>query len=264
MKKSKEKHSKNSKNKGDKKERQSDSQTKKKGAPNWKRVLAEIKTLSQRLEEETPPPGVLYYKFKAQAEGQEEDKQDERQVANRKIMETSDKKKIKIRFADLPLSKATMSGLFKAKYIKMTETQRASLPHSLAGRDLVVCARTGSGKTLSYLVPVVERLYHERWSEMDGLGAIVLVPTRELGIQAYEVLRSFGSFHDLSAGLIIGGKDVEKEKEMMRTMNILICTPGRLLQHMDETFAFNGDNLKCLVLDEVDRLMDMGFKDTID
>lgn len=92
----------------------------------------------------------------------------------------------------------------------------------------------------------------------------MLVPTRELGIQAYEVLRSFGSYHDLSAGLIIGGKDIRKEQELLHSMNILICTPGRLLQHMDETYSFNGDNLKCLVLDEVDRLMDMGFKDTID
>ena len=64
----------------------------------------------------------------------------------------------------------------------MTETQRASLSHSLAGRDMVVCARTGSGKTLSYLIPVVEKLYRLRWSTMDGLGALVLVPTRELGI----------------------------------------------------------------------------------
>ena len=80
---------------------------------------------------------------------------------------------------------------------------------------MVVCARTGSGKTLSYLIPVVERLYKERWSTLDGLGALVLVPTRELGIQAYEVMRSFGGYHDLSAGLVIGGKDLEKEKEII-------------------------------------------------
>lgn len=146
----------------------------------------------------------------------------------------------------------------------MTETQRASIPHALAGRDIVVCARTGSGKTLSYLVPIVEHLYRQKWSSADGLGALVLVPTRELGIQAYEVLKSFGNFHDLSAGLVIGGKDVEKEKQVIRDMNILIATPGRLLQHMDETALFDGDNLQVLVLDEVDRLMDMGFKESID
>lgn len=180
------------------------------------------------------------------------------------ILETDDKAKIKIRFSDLPVSRSTISGLMKAQFIKMTETQRAAIPHALHGRDIVCCARTGSGKTLSYLIPLVEKLYRERWSEEDGLGALVLVPTRELGIQAYEVLRSFGSYHDFSAGLVIGGRDVEKEKTIINGMNILICTPGRLLQHMDETAMFDFDRLQILVLDEVDRLMDLGFKDTID
>lgn len=97
-------------------------------------------------------------------------------------METDDKNKIKIRFSDLPISKSSISGLFKSKFIKMTEVQRAAIPHAVAGRNMVVCARTGSGKTLSYLIPVVEKLYHERWSSYDGLGALVLVPTRELAI----------------------------------------------------------------------------------
>ena len=85
-------------------------------------------------------------------------------MANRNIEETADKTKVKIRFSDLPISKATISGLQKSHFIKMTETQRASLPHSISGRDMVVCARTGSGKTLSYLIPIVEKLYRSRWS----------------------------------------------------------------------------------------------------
>lgn len=105
------------------------------------------------------------------------------------------------------------------------------------------CARTGSGKTLAYLIPVVEKLYKLRWSAMDGLGALVLVPTRELGIQAFEVLRSFANFHDMSAALIIGGKDLNEEQNHIKTMNIIIATPGRLLQHMDETSTFAYDNL---------------------
>jgi ATP-dependent RNA helicase DDX10/DBP4 len=68
----------------------------------------------------------------------------------------------------------------------------------------------------------------------------------------------------MTAGLVIGGKDLKREKEIIKTMNIIICTPGRLLQHMNETATFDGDNLKVLVFDEVDRLMDMGFKDDID
>lgn len=146
----------------------------------------------------------------------------------------------------------------------MTEVQRASITHSLAGRDLVCCARTGSGKTLAYLIPLVESLYKKKWSAMDGLGGIVLVPTRELAMQAFEVLRSFASQHDLSAGLIIGGKDLAMEQMRIKNLNILICTPGRLLQHMDETADFEGENLQMLILDEVDRILDMGFKDSLD
>jgi ATP-dependent RNA helicase DDX10/DBP4 len=97
----------------------------------------------------------------------------------------------------------------------MTETQRASIPHSLSDRDMIVCARTGSGKTLCYLIPIIEKLYRLKWGTMDGLGALILVPTRELGIQVFEVLRSFGMFHDFSAGLVIGGKDFQKETELI-------------------------------------------------
>jgi ATP-dependent RNA helicase DDX10/DBP4 len=127
-----------------------------------------------------------------------------------------------------------------------------------------VCARTGSGKTLSYLVPLVERLYQERWSRLDGLGALLIVPTRELAIQAFEVLRSFGGMHDMSAGLLIGGKNVQYEQERIKGMNILICTPGRLLQHMNESEGWDASNMRILVFDEVDRLLDMGFKEAID
>lgn len=107
----------------------------------------------------------------------------------------------------------TLNGLFKSKFVKMTEVQRSSITHALARRDIVCCARTGSGKTLSFLIPVVETLYRMRWTGIDGLGALILVPTRELGIQAFEVLRSFAGLHDMSAALIIGGKDIKIETE---------------------------------------------------
>ena len=99
---------------------------------------------------------------------------------------------------------------------------------------------------------------------MDGLGALILVPTRELAMQAFEVLRSFATLHDISAALVIGGKDLEMEREHIQNMNILIATPGRLLQHMDETFTFDGSSLQMLVIDEVDRILDMGFKQSVD
>jgi len=78
------------------------------------------------------------------------------------------------------------------------------------------------------------------------------------------VLRSFANFHEFSAALIIGGKDLVTEQEHIRTMNIVIATPGRLLQHMDETSSFDYDRLQILVMDEVDRILDMGFKNDVD
>ena len=133
----------------------------------------------------------------------------------------------------------------------------------MAGRDLLVCSRTGSGKTLSYLIPLVEKLYRNKWSSLDGLGGLIIVPVRELAIQAFEVLRSFAHLHDLSAGMIIGGKQVDVEKNHIASMNILVATPGRLLQHMNETPLFDYDNLQMLVLDEVDRILDMGFSEEL-
>ena len=166
-------------------------------------------------------------------------------------------------FKQLPLSDATMAGLAKGGFSHMTEIQRTSMPHALAGRDLQGGARTGSGKTLAFLVPMLERLYRARWSRMDGLGALIISPTRELALQIFDVLRVVGSSHAFSAGLVIGGKDVRSEQELINTMNVLVATPGRLLQHMDETPGFDCSSLMVLILDEADRMLDMGFEKTM-
>ncbi|CBI26627.3 unnamed protein product, partial [Vitis vinifera] len=129
----------------------------------------------------------------------------------------------------------------------MTEIQRASLPHSLCGRDILGAAKTGSGKTLAFLIPVLEKLYRLRWGPEDGVGSIIISPTRELTGQLFDVLKSVGKYHSFSAGLLIGGrKDVGMEKEHVNELNILVCTPGRLLQHMDETPNFDCSQLQCL------------------
>ena len=92
-------------------------------------------------------------------------------------------------FDQLPLSRATLEGLRLAKYKAMTAIQRAALPHALAGRDVLGAAKTGSGKTLAFLVPLVEKLFRLRWSPADGVGAIVISPTRELAMQIFDTLR---------------------------------------------------------------------------
>ena len=98
---------------------------------------------------------------------------------------------------------------------------------------------------------------------MDGLGALIISPTRELALQIFQVLRQVGATHSFSAGLLIGGKDLNSEKLRVCKMNILVATPGRLLQHMDQTPDFTCDNLQFLVLDEADRILDSGFEKTL-
>lgn len=167
-------------------------------------------------------------------------------------------------FADLPLSQPTASGLEASHYKTLTDIQRQAVLLGLKGSDILGAAKTGSGKTLAFLVPVLENLYRRKWTELDGLGALILSPTRELAIQIFEVLRKIGRYHVFSAGLVIGGKSLQEERERLHRMNILVCTPGRILQHMDQTAVLDISNLQMLVLDEADRIMDMGFQNTVD
>jgi ATP-dependent RNA helicase DDX10/DBP4 len=112
----------------------------------------------------------------------------------------------------LPISHQTKKGLTNRQFLKMTEVQRCVIPHALGDKDVMAASRTGSGKTLAYLIPIVEKLYRHRFIPLDGLGALVIVPVRELAIQVFEVLNSFSSEIELSVGLIIGGKDLKSEK----------------------------------------------------
>ncbi|RLN78094.1 hypothetical protein BBJ28_00005263 [Nothophytophthora sp. Chile5] len=159
-----------------------------------------------------------------------------------------------------PLSVASRRGLRLCGFTAPTKIQVGALPHALAGRDVLAAAKTGSGKTLAFLLPVLEKLFRLRWGVEDGLGALVISPTRELALQIFEVLRSVGKAHAFSAGLVIGGKNFREEQFRLVRMNLLVCTPGRLLQHMEQTPAFDASNLQVLVLDEADRILDLGFK----
>eukprot|EP00850_Spirogloea_muscicola_P010863 SM000065S20212 [mRNA] locus=s65:309324:313610:- [translate_table: standard] len=191
-------------------------------------------------------------------------------------------------FAGLPLSQRSLSGLKEAKYVTMTAIQRAALPHALCGRDVLGAAKTGSGKTLAFLIPVLERLYRQRWGAMDGVGAIVISPTRELALQIFHELQRAGKHHGLSGGLLVGGKrgTLAGERDRVGGLNVIIATPGRLLQHMDETPNFDCSQLQArpqhpfsttecltlsmpsawqvLVLDEADRILDLGFREALD
>uniref|UniRef100_A0A4W4EFT7 ATP-dependent RNA helicase n=1 Tax=Electrophorus electricus TaxID=8005 RepID=A0A4W4EFT7_ELEEL len=170
------------------------------------------------------------------------------------------------KYAETKVSKQFLiisSGLLEAQYRQPTEIQRQTIGFALQEKDVLGAAKTGSGKTLAFLIPVLECLYRHQWTAMDGLGALIISPTRELAYQTFEVLRKVGKNHEFSAGLVIGGKDLKEESLKIHRTNIVICTPGRLLQHMDENSTFHASDLRMLVLDEADRILDMGFADTL-
>lgn len=98
------------------------------------------------------------------------------------------------------------------------------------------------------------------WTQADGLGALVVVPTRELAHQIFDVINKVGFKHYFSVGLLIGGTDVRDQLKRLYAINIVICTPGRLLQHLEENPNFYVDQLQMLIVDEADRILDMGFK----
>ncbi|KAI4686279.1 ATP-dependent RNA helicase dbp4 [Alternaria sp. BMP 2799] len=169
-------------------------------------------------------------------------------------------------FTDLPLSDPTKQGLKSSHFAVMTDVQAKAIPLALQGHDILGAAKTGSGKTLSFIIPVLENLYRLQHIGPDaGLGALILSPTRELAIQIFDVLRKIGRHgHMFAAGLLIGGKSLQDEREALTKMNIVVATPGRMLQHLSQTAAFSVDDLKMLVLDEADRILDMGFQRDVD
>lgn len=130
-------------------------------------------------------------------------------------------------------------------YELMTEVQARTIPPLLTGRDVLGAARTGSGKTLSFLVPCVELLHAAHWAPRNGTGALVLSPTRELAMQTYGVARQLLGAHSQTHGLVIGGANRRAEAErLVKGVNLLVATPGRLLDHLQNTKGFLYSSLK--------------------
>ncbi|XP_045524925.1 ATP-dependent RNA helicase DDX18-like [Pieris brassicae] len=144
---------------------------------------------------------------------------------------------------------------------KPTEIQVKVLPHMLLGEDVIAAAKTGSGKTLAFLIPAIECLLKHKFTKSLGTGCIIISPTRELALQTFEILGKLLNNINLSHALIVGG--VKKSKELLalqKGVNIIVGTPGRILDHLKNTKEFNSHNLKCLILDEADKLLEAGFQ----
>jgi ATP-dependent RNA helicase RhlE len=159
-------------------------------------------------------------------------------------------------FHGLGLSEALLRDLASAGFTSPTPIQEQAIPPALAGRDVIGCAQTGTGKTAAFVIPMVERLARLPKGQPQ---ALILAPTRELALQILTTIEKLGRSHRISATVIVGGADMQAQVRGLRQRpDILVATPGRLLDHM-----WNGTvhltPIKMLVLDEADRMLDMGF-----
>ncbi|EFN87010.1 Probable ATP-dependent RNA helicase DDX31 [Harpegnathos saltator] len=173
-----------------------------------------------------------------------------------------------ITFEDLNIHSHMISNLAQNMNItKMTTVQQKAIPQIFSAKDILVRSQTGSGKTLAYAIPIVELLHKIRpkLNRNSGLLALIVVPTRELTLQTYECfIKLVKPFTWIVPGYLIGGEKRKAEKARLRKgCNVLIATPGRLLDHMQNTKALKLHEVKYFVLDEADRMLDMGYEKDI-
>ena len=159
-------------------------------------------------------------------------------------------------FNALPLSPAMLANLQQLDYVKMTPIQAASLPLTLAGHDLIAQAKTGSGKTAAFALPLLTKLNPRHF----GIQAMVLCPTRELADQVTTELRRLARFADnIKILALVGGSTMRPQADSLEHgAHIVVGTPGRIMDHI-ERGNLKLDALNTLVLDEADRMLDMGF-----
>ena len=164
-----------------------------------------------------------------------------------------------MKFSDLGLSQHALKAVSDAGYITPTPIQAKAIPPALQGKDVIGCAATGTGKTAAFVLPIVERL-----AGKSGTRALVLAPTRELALQIGEELARFGASRSVRGATIIGGISMRGQLNALRARpTVIIATPGRLIDHMGQGTA-RVDGIEVLVLDEADRMLDMGFKPQLD
>ncbi|KAI9145086.1 P-loop containing nucleoside triphosphate hydrolase protein [Paraphysoderma sedebokerense] len=144
----------------------------------------------------------------------------------------------------------------------MTQIQARCIPAALTGRDILGAAKTGSGKTIAFLLPAIEILAKMKFKPRNGTGVIVISPTRELALQIFGVAKDLLKYHSQTFGIVMGGANRKAEADKLaKGVNVLIATPGRLLDHLQNTKGFIFKNLQSLVIDEADRILEIGFEE---
>ncbi|XP_062419712.1 probable ATP-dependent RNA helicase DDX27 [Pungitius pungitius] len=167
----------------------------------------------------------------------------------------------KLTFDNMNLSRPLLKAITALGFKQPTPIQKACIPVGLLGKDLCACAATGTGKTAAFMLPVLERLiYKPRTSQVTRV--LCLVPTRELGIQVHSVARQLAQFTSITTCLAVGGLDLKSQEAALRAgPDVLIATPGRLIDHLHNTPTFELTHIEILILDEADRMLDEYFEE---
>ncbi|XP_033333122.2 dead-box helicase Rs1 isoform X1 [Megalopta genalis] len=163
-------------------------------------------------------------------------------------------------FYQMNLSRPLLKAITAMNFVHPTPIQASTIPVALMGRDICGCAATGTGKTAAYMLPTLERLLYRPLDGPAVSRVLVLVPTRELGVQVYQVTKQLSQFTTVEVGLSVGGLDVKVQETVLRkNPDIVIATPGRLIDHLKNTPTFSLDSIEVLILDEADRMLDEYF-----
>lgn len=166
-------------------------------------------------------------------------------------------------FVELKLSRPLQRGVQALKYERPTPIQATVIPLALEGRDICASAQTGSGKTAAFLLPTLERLLFR------GKGAAVtrvaiITPTRELATQIHSMLKALAQFTDVRSVLVVGGLSLPIQAAELKTApDVVVCTPGRMIDHLRNSLGVHFDGVEILILDEADRLLGMGFTEEV-
>jgi ATP-dependent RNA helicase DDX27 len=166
----------------------------------------------------------------------------------------------KTQFSKLNLSRPLLRAIRKLGFAHPTPIQERAIPLALAGRDLCCSAVTGSGKTAAFLLPVLERLMY-RPKRVSVSRVLIITPTRELATQCHSMMQALGEFTDIRMSLVVGGLSVKvQETELRSRPDVIVCTPGRMIDHARNSRAVHLEDVEILILDEADRLLEMGFE----
>eukprot|EP00835_Amoeboradix_gromovi_P001893 NODE_97_length_21155_cov_0.234850.p3 type:complete len:509 gc:universal NODE_97_length_21155_cov_0.234850:8815-10341(+) len=165
-------------------------------------------------------------------------------------------------FKSLNIHDHLKNALIDMKFEKMTPIQQRAINPALAGKDILAAAKTGSGKTLAFLIPSIEYLLRLKFKPRNGTGILIITPTRELALQIYSVACDLMKNCSQTYGIVMGGANRKYEAEkLLKGINLVVATPGRLLDHLQNTKGFIFKNLQCLAIDEADRILEVGFEE---